>query len=218
MTTEHPIVNGSEAEFGKRVFLMWAGAYGDAKGYVFADSEDDAFEAWVEYLDENAPGCLVSHEAFRDLLNEAAREHGFKDFAAAETVLGSASDAFGDIYKIVEDAEVDLTVIGHTSLKHGSHIASHEWGLDEITDGDDVVAAAIVESHDAPEFNREDITAAWNLYLPMVWASQGAREYVRWCKLRKWFKPRRSQETAAGLGYNAQAILARLMTTGPHAR
>ena len=28
----------------------------------------------------------------------------------------------------------DWTVIGHTSLKHGVHIASYEWGGDDVTE------------------------------------------------------------------------------------
>lgn len=124
---DYPIVNAAEHAFADNLFLMWAGAYGDTRGYVWADSDEAAFEAWVEYLDDHAPGLLVSHEEFRELLDEAAKEAGFASF-------GAVPEGTSEFASIVEDAEGDLTVIGHTSLKRGAHIPSWEWGFDEVTD------------------------------------------------------------------------------------
>lgn len=126
-TLQHPIINAAEHVFGGRLYLMWAGAHGGTRGYVWADSDESAFEVWVEYLDDEKPGLLVSYEEFRELLNAAAQEAGFSDFDA---VPEDKRDA------ITEAAEVDLAVIGHTSMKHGMHIASYEWGFDEVPEGE----------------------------------------------------------------------------------
>lgn len=59
-----PVANPSDATWCRNRFLMWAGAYGDIKVAVYANSRDDAFEHLVEWLDDNAPGVL--HEALTE--------------------------------------------------------------------------------------------------------------------------------------------------------
>ena len=54
-----PVINHSDHDWTRNLYLMWAGAYGDTKCYVWANSFDDAFEHLVEYLDDHAPGCLT---------------------------------------------------------------------------------------------------------------------------------------------------------------
>jgi len=144
----------------ERLFKMWAGQTGTTFGYVWSDSEEDAFEEWVEYLDEHAPGHLVSHEEFVELLDEAAREKGFQSWADAEAQwlakngkhAGWHNDMMNDYSEIVESAEADLTIIGHTSPKHGGYIASYEWGFDEIdrsSEEFDSVWQACAEAYEA---------------------------------------------------------------------
>lgn len=140
-----PVINPLELPTGnydrKQLFLMWAGQTGTRRGYVWADHLEDAFEEWVEYLDENAPGLLVSPDEFNELLDEAAREKGFDSWADAEAKwlakngkhAGWSNDMASDYSEIIEAAEADLTLIGHTTLKSGAmHIAGHEWGGDDI--------------------------------------------------------------------------------------
>lgn len=108
---EAPIVGSAGCRrYSENLYLMWAGAYGDTKLFVWADSFDSAFEELVEWLDDNAPGCLSkSSEILADMDDD--------DRAAAE-----------------ESGEIpDHTTIGHTTLTHGDCIASWEWGGDEIT-------------------------------------------------------------------------------------
>lgn len=107
-------------------FCFSFGAYGWTKVRVWADRDcfEDAFEIAVEWLDDNAPGHLVSHEEFAQLCREAAEELG---------VEFDPSEDYETNEAVFQAAEADLTIIGHTSLKHGSHIASHEWTVDEIT-------------------------------------------------------------------------------------
>lgn len=51
----YPIVNPNDKSWTRHAYLMWAGAYG-TKAYIYANSFDDAFEHFVEWLDDNAPG------------------------------------------------------------------------------------------------------------------------------------------------------------------
>lgn len=130
-----PIANEAEyqCDENKSLFLMWAGAYGDTKAYVWADSFDAAFEEFTEYLDEHAPGCLTT--VTEDDLKNAAKELELRwpGFPGPQTC-----DEDQELFdKIVEHAEADLTLIGHTTLKNGTHIVSYEWGGDEITDSDE---------------------------------------------------------------------------------
>ena len=140
---EIPILNSSDVCEGATLMRMWAGACAPTEVYVWGSSFETAFEMLVEYLDEHAPGCLVSHEEFRDLLDEAAQEVGHADWEAAQehwkvngghAAAGWHNDMMNDLSQIIEAAEADLTVIGHTSLDNGGHIASHEWGGSEVSD------------------------------------------------------------------------------------
>jgi len=130
---EHPVVNplelpgGLEARSrGKSLFRMWAGAYRDVIGYVWADSFDSAFEIWVEYLDDNEPHVLTTLD--ESDLRRAAEDEGI----AWRSTWPDWEDPRFE--RVVQAAEADLTVIGHTTLTHGTHIVSHEWGGEEVTD------------------------------------------------------------------------------------
>jgi hypothetical protein len=136
MSTEYPILQDNFMH--RNLYLMSAGAYGGAHAYVWADSLESAFEEFVEYLDDHAPGLLVSHAEMRDLLDESAREHGFADWAA---VNGSE-----DAENVYTDAEAGLTIIGHISLTHGCAITSHEWGGGEVDLGSDEGKAVLART------------------------------------------------------------------------
>ena len=127
----YPMIRESS---GGNVYRMWAGAYADTVVFVETDSFEGAFEELVEYLDDYAPGLLVSHAEFRELLDEQAQEAGHPDFAAVEALHAAHDMGDDEFYTLIQDAEADLTMIGHTTMTHGSHIASHEWGGDEVTD------------------------------------------------------------------------------------
>jgi hypothetical protein len=116
----HPIAN--EPSDGDTLYRFWFGAYAETKIEVFADSDESAFEVGVEWLDANAPGHIVTYAEFQELLLQAAAELGV-----------SLCDAEGEVaHAVVELAERDLTLIGHTTLKTGSYLLSHEWGFDVI--------------------------------------------------------------------------------------
>lgn len=130
--TDYALANGIRPESwlsNPSQFAFSFGAYGWTKVRVWAERDcfDAAFEIAVEWLDDNAPGLLVSHSEFAELLKEAAGELGFDYDQAA---VDHESEQF---QAMLEHAEQDLTIIGHTSLKNGSYIASHEWTVDEIT-------------------------------------------------------------------------------------
>jgi hypothetical protein len=139
-----PIANAGNVSFAKGLYLMWAGeSYSATQVYVWANSFEDAFEELVEWLDENAPGRLVSHETAKEALDAYLAEHPEID--------QDDQDAMCEVYEAIEQAD-DWTVIGHTSLNNGGHIASHEWGGDEITDPqtfENVYIASVLDSTDS---------------------------------------------------------------------
>src|SRR6187549_2313364 len=75
---------------GDECFRFYFGAYGETKLDVFADHLEDALELAFEWLDEHAPGHLVS--IGEDELKESAKELGY-DYAQA---VQSAEDSIED--------------------------------------------------------------------------------------------------------------------------
>jgi len=132
-----PIANPSECEFFEDnsfvregpLWLLHFGAYGETALYVWADGCESAFEVATEWLDDNASGHLVSFDE--------------SDYRAAADELGlewlsswpDYSDP--DFERVAEHAEADHTMIGHTTLEHGTHVASWEWGLREVEKNSD---------------------------------------------------------------------------------
>jgi len=163
------IANASESTWIDSLYLMWAE---ETKVYVWAKSFDDAFEVLVEWLDDNAPGLLVSHEEFTELLAGAIQElhPQFARYAPQAISMGGqtwlpldhkatvdafhAEHALGGVIDeeaeaVLQLAEADLTSIGHTTLNNGGHIASYEWGGDDVTGGEEyesVLIASRLES------------------------------------------------------------------------
>ncbi len=134
---------GGAAGLRKGLYLMWAGQVGSVRVYVWADSFESAFEEFVEYLDDEAPGMLT--DVTEDDLKEAAQDKGIE----WQETWPDWEDS--DFVVVAEAAEVDLTSIGHTTLKHGQYIASWEWGGAEVTseeDWDIVAERSVEESED----------------------------------------------------------------------
>lgn len=157
---EIPIANASEVEYhydedgsrkggGGGLYRMWFGAYG-TKLYVWADSFESAFEEGVEWLDDNAPGNLTDLD--EGDLRSAADEIG----VTWQDSWPDWDDA--DFQRVIEKAEEDLTLIGHTTLKHGRYIPSHEWGGDDVTDPDEI--RDVVERSYDEIFGEEEATSA----------------------------------------------------------
>jgi hypothetical protein len=124
-----------ESDIGTDLYLMWAGAHAPHYVWVWAGSFDDAFEELVEHLDDEAPGLLTTLDE-GDLKRAAEDE----DIEWKEEWPDWEDPEFE---RVVQAAEVDYTTIGHTTLKHGTHIASWEWGGDEVTD--DMVWLTVAE-------------------------------------------------------------------------
>lgn len=126
-----PIANPSQVDFFEdnrfvREGPLWQlsfGAYGSTHVYVWADGAESAFEEAVEWLDDNAPGMLVMV--------------GEEDYQRAAEELGKVWDPSDPDSEVIETAEADMTMIGHTTLKHGNAVASWEWQMREIERGSD---------------------------------------------------------------------------------
>lgn len=156
-----PIANPSQVDFFEdnrfvREGPLWQlsfGAYGSTHVYVWADGAESAFEEAVEWLDDNAPGMLVMV--------------GEEDYQRAADELGKVWDPSEPDYEVIETAEADMTMIGHTTLKHGNAVASWEWQMREIERGsdewNDVVERSREESGDEYEENAsrsQDVVSA----------------------------------------------------------
>lgn len=116
------------------LYLMWAGAHAPTNVFVWADNFDSAFEEFVEYLDDEAPGLLTKLD-----------ENDLKRAAEDEDI--EWKDSWPDwedpeFERVAAAAEEGYTLISHTTLKHGTHIASYEWGGEDVTDDQawDIVA------------------------------------------------------------------------------
>lgn len=120
---EAPILNPSDHDWKDELTRLWFGAYGTTKLYYW-DNLEDGFEAAVEWADDHAPG-LLSTVDLADYKN-AAEEEGIKwkkswpDFEDEQ------------FERVVQAAEADMTMIGHTTLTHGNAVPSFEWGGDTV--------------------------------------------------------------------------------------
>jgi hypothetical protein len=122
--------NGNPERPFMTLFLMWAA---HEKVYVWADGFESAFEELVEWLDDQKY-CDIFTYIGEDELKEAADDLGIE----WEDSWPDYNDE--DYVKVQEHAEIDLTIIGHTTLKceqgRGSaYLTSDEWGGGEIEEG-----------------------------------------------------------------------------------
>lgn len=109
MTTRNIIVvNPNDRSFTRNRYLLWFGQFSPTFLLVYANSLEAALdEAVDEYLSEHEPASVVDHEEQKELLEEAAAEHG------------------EDYEFVTEEAFADLTPAGG----HGEYIVSYEWGI-----------------------------------------------------------------------------------------
>jgi hypothetical protein len=110
-----------EAGYGEEAgYLFSFGAYGTTHVAVLGGSLEDGLEACQEWLDDNAPGLLhtVSEEDYAD----AAKELGLEWPSEDEDIVS----------KVTEQAEADMTMVGHTTLEHGNCIPSWEWHVRDL--------------------------------------------------------------------------------------
>ena len=150
-----PILNPTELPEGSRasrteLFRMWASTGGTpVEAYVWADHLEDAWEEFVEFLDETAPGVFVT--IGMDELKEAANDLGIP----WKTSWPDWNDPRFE--KVVEHAETDMTIIGHTTLKSGgTHIPSDHWGGSEVTDKAEYNEVWTLSAEDYEESNESD--------------------------------------------------------------
>ncbi len=97
-------------------YLFSFGAYGDTHVAVIGGSLEDGLEACLDWLDENEPGLL--HTVSAEDYAEAAKELGIE---------WPREDFDEDAEKVTQHAEMDMTMVGHTTLEHGNCIPSWEW-------------------------------------------------------------------------------------------
>lgn len=123
--TRFPIANACDHSSYRNLYLMWGGAYGTTRVFVWANSFEDAFEEFVEWADDHAPGLLTKLDTSD--LKSSARDLGIP----WQSSWPDYED--DDFVRVLENAEADLTLIGHTTLKHGQYIPSWEWGGDDVS-------------------------------------------------------------------------------------
>lgn len=141
------IANPSERIFDN-LYQFQFGVYKYTKVYVWSNSFESAFEEAIEWVDDNEPEHL--YNVNEESLKEAAEELGFIYRKHNDKLFNDE-----EFEKIREQAEVDLTIIGHTTLKHGQYIANYEWNGHDVTDTDE---RAMVR-----EQGNKEIATAWML-------------------------------------------------------
>jgi len=110
-----------EAGHGEETgYLFSFGAYGDTHVAVIGGSLEDGLESCLDWLDDNAPGLL--HTITAEGYANAARELGLEWPSEDEEVIG----------KVTQEAETDMTMVGHTTLNHGNCIPSYEWFVRDL--------------------------------------------------------------------------------------
>lgn len=118
-----------------RGFLFSFGAYGTTNLVVLAVHLEDALEEALEWLDDNAPGHLSTIGPAE--YEEAAKELGLNWRDAAHDAMSEA-----DMARVTELAEAGMTMVSHTTLKHGNCIPSWEWHARELLDDELAVIEA----------------------------------------------------------------------------
>lgn len=93
-------------------------------GYIWSDSDEIPLEEWVDYLDDVSPSIFETVD--EDDLKEAAEDLG-KEWQDDWPDWGDPEFA-----EVAEHAEADLDVIGHTTLKSGTHIPKDAWSFETI--------------------------------------------------------------------------------------
>lgn len=141
------------------LWLLSFGAYGDTHVYVWTDTNEGvegAFERAVEALDDWGL-CGFFTTLDEGDLRSAAEDAGYSEEDIDE--MASSKEWADDV---IEAAEVDLTVIGHTSLTNCEktlgggplYIPSYEWFVREVDDAEEieqVYAASYDATHDEDE-------------------------------------------------------------------
>jgi hypothetical protein len=118
-------------------WLFHFGAYGATNVAVLGlnMSLDKALEEAFEWLDDNAPGLLCS---VYENAKECAEGLGFP------WPLPADFDHSGDDGSRLYDAcAADMTVCGHTTLRHGDCVPSWEWSVTKM--GEREVAELVAE-------------------------------------------------------------------------
>lgn len=110
-----------EAGYGEETgYLFSFGAYGDTHVAVIGGSLEDGLESCEEWLDDNAPGLLstIGEEDYAEAVKELGLEWPSEDEAI--------------VSKVCQEAETDMTMVGHTTLENGNCIPSWEWHAREL--------------------------------------------------------------------------------------
>lgn len=121
--------------FGERVFRFCFGAYGATVVYATGQGWEDSFQAAVDRLIEEELYGIFEEIDYQ----EAASELGY----------GLVEELGGDeVEEVMQHAETDMTVIGHTHVDGMGQLAipSWEWSGSEVFDDerDNVLAPYLV--------------------------------------------------------------------------
>jgi hypothetical protein len=142
-----PVINPNDVTFYDNLYVMWFGAYGSIKVYVWARCFEDAFEEAAEYAGEHAPGVFTEPDyldaardeyAERESIGWEAGDHPTSRYARVRAVYSDGADPFtpyredidADAWQeaVQERAETDLT------YTESGYVASWEWGGADVTD------------------------------------------------------------------------------------
>lgn len=126
------IINMYDAIDAPSLWWFQFGAYAGTNVFVFAGpghrALEDALEEAAAWLEENAPGHIVTNREIMDLVREVLEEQGKTE--------GEWQRALEDrdewAYEVQEEATADLT------YTEAGYLTSHEWFVNELQPGDDL--------------------------------------------------------------------------------
>lgn len=116
------VVNPVERSWTRNRYVLWFGACGPTRLMVWANGLEDALEEAAEWLAENAPGLIMTHdsEELRSLVREACEERGISYDDMPWRGDDDAQEAWNDA--------CDAATVDHTYTESG-WIPSWEWGI-----------------------------------------------------------------------------------------
>ena len=111
------VVNPNDKNWCRHSYLLWFGQCGATFLLVYSNDLDSALEDAADWLAENAPGHLVSHEEHTELCKEACDDAGLTWPPPSDWCNDNA------YVSAIESAEADLT------YTESGYLTSYEWGI-----------------------------------------------------------------------------------------
>lgn len=162
---EIPVVNPDDYRYYDSLYVIWMGAYGEIKVYVWARCFEDALEEAAEYAGKHKRGVFTDPD-YRDAVRDYYRAETGADYDAARAVYpdGCTIEPWPDYPYDDDTFQEEVSTRAETDMTYteSGWIASWEWGGAEITDADEYERVKLASRGGA---------VRWRLYTYDVWGN-----------------------------------------------